>query len=226
MNEDCQKIRPPAARASARRLAWVAGIGALTATAILFVDVPAVRWLAVGRDLPAWLESVLDAAGYYGQGFWAIFVFLFMVSVSPANRRHAAHLAVSMAVVFVLTHFLKSVTSRARPEVFLETQRMWWFFDGVRHSRYCSLPSAHTASAFAMSAVLARAFRSGAVVLFAAAFLCGVSRLVDVQHYVSDVIAGAALGVWVGYGVGRWRWSGKLAGRLTALLDGLFADGD
>jgi len=191
-----------------RDLAWVLGCFLLAALSIVFVDVPLTHRLAEGGlNLPAVVGSILGGAKYYGQGFSALMVLAFMLSVAPERIEDAAFMVVALLATFVLVHFLKSATSRARPAVFLETGRMWWFFEGFFHSRYCSLPSAHTASAFAMSAALARPFRKAGWVLFLAAGLCGVSRIWDLQHYVSDVIVGAAVGAWIGYGVYRWRWS-------------------
>jgi membrane-associated phospholipid phosphatase len=66
-----------------------------------------------------------------------------------------------------------------------------------------AFPSGHTAAAFATATVLARHtdrtwLRAG---LYGAAALTGWSRMNDDKHWLSDVAAGAALGVLAGRAV-------------------------
>lgn len=68
-------------------------------------------------------------------------------------------------------------------------------------SDYVSFPSGHTTSAFAVAAVWARVYSNKpwvGMAAFSLASLVGVSRMHDQEHWLSDVVAGAAVGYWIG----------------------------
>src|SRR5262245_25278329 len=66
----------------------------------------------------------------------------------------------------------------------------------------CSFPSGHAATAFAAASVLERHLGYRASWPFiAGAFYVGASRLVDNQHFLSDVMFGAAVGTAAGWTV-------------------------
>jgi membrane-associated phospholipid phosphatase len=58
-----------------------------------------------------------------------------------------------------------------------------------------STPSSHALLAFAAAATLARLFPRTAVMWYALAVGCGVTRLLAQAHFLSDVVLGALLGV-------------------------------
>ena len=199
-------------RGAGRRAALLAVVIVVTGMLIVLADVPVARLIYENtEDTPAWIESIFDGAGHYGQAFSALLAFLLMLSLDRRRRTAAVILVVAILATAAVTTLLKPIMSRSRPYIYFETGRMWWLFKGFVRSDYCSLPSAHTASAFALSAALSRNYPRGARVFFLAAGLCGLSRLIDGQHYVSDVFLGAAIGTWVGNGVYRWRWSARAA---------------
>jgi len=217
---DCRNR--PGARGTAGSAALMAAVIPVAALLILFVDVPVARLVAENEGAcPRWIDSILDGARQYGQAFSAIFVFLAMLSLDPTRRRAALVLALAVIISALLVTLAKPLVGRARPYVFIENGRMWWFFKGFGRSDYWSLPSAHAASAFALSAALSRNYPRGAWVFFLAAGLCGLSRITDLQHYVSDIFLGAAIGTWIGYGAYRWQWAGRAAERLLGGADAL-----
>jgi len=56
-------------------------------------------------------------------------------------------------------------------------------------------PSGHAQTAFALAASLTILFPRWGVPLFVAATAVGISRIILTSHYLSDVIAGAGIGI-------------------------------
>ncbi len=78
--------------------------------------------------------------------------------------------------------------------------------DGVEALRFHSFPSGHTAGAFALMFLLSFIFnsRSATVFFFLLALLTGISRMYLMQHFLSDVVAGALIGVSVAWIINRY----------------------
>jgi membrane-associated phospholipid phosphatase len=66
---------------------------------------------------------------------------------------------------------------------------------------YTSFPSGHTTTAFAIASVLTHGYKNKlwvGLTSYTVAALVGFSRINDGEHWASDVIAGAALGTFIG----------------------------
>ncbi len=122
-------------------------------------------YLSVG---PTVLLAGLTAAGVRGRS-------------TPLDR--AGLWLVASGIAGVVTYGLKTTTHYTRP-------------DGSDNQ---SFPSAHTAFAFAGAGVLDREFGRTSVLIpvagYAMAGTTGYLRLVNDQHWVSDVLVGAAIGL-------------------------------
>ena len=94
--------------------------------------------------------------------------------------RRLTFAATSLAAVGLTTVVLKEVVRRPRP-------------DDTNHR---SFPSGHTSAAFGVAEIVRTLYgRRNAAVFYALATLTGISRIHDNRHYLSDVIAGAGLGM-------------------------------
>jgi len=104
------------------------------------------------------------------------------------KEQKVAKLAVtSWAGVTATTLLLKGIVNRQRPE-------------GQHESRWdSSFPSGHTSSWFALATVYSAKYPKYAIPLYGAGVLVGLSRIYLGEHYPSDVLAGAIIGVGVGY---------------------------
>jgi membrane-associated phospholipid phosphatase len=91
---------------------------------------------------------------------------------------------------------LKAATGRARPSDSPGDPSEFEPFHGD-----ASFPSGHTTVAFAFASALTEETQSRWVpwVAYPAAAAVGWARIVQDQHWLSDVVAGAALGYWTGH---------------------------
>jgi len=182
-------------------LALVAG-GLLAAS--FFVDAPVVAGIKSTRSgshnhtvfEDNELHRFLRFLESYGHGFGAALAFLIVGLVCHHWRtalRLAAAVLMAAAPYLILARLF---IHRCRPD----SWRDW--ASGAVWSTFAaggaSFPSGHTATAVAFSIVLAAAYPRGRWVFLPLAVLCGVARVLTLDHFVSDVIAGAILGLVAG----------------------------
>jgi hypothetical protein len=162
---------------------WTLGLGAAAALAARAEDDAARSymrgrmgdWDRLGNDvLGTGVPGALLGAGFWLYGAWR--------DDAGAARSGQSQLE-ALAATGIATLALKLSVARARP-------------DG---SDQQSFPSGHTSTTFATAAVLNEFYgwRAG-VPAYALAALTGASRLSADKHWLSDVAAGAALGMWMG----------------------------
>jgi membrane-associated phospholipid phosphatase len=114
---------------------------------------------------------------------------------APGLERATIRIGVSIAAPSLAALVLKEAIGRERPN---QSPDDAWKLEPF--SGDASLPSGHTTVAFAAAAALDRETTARWVpwVAYPAAAACGWSRVHDLEHWPSDVVAGAALGYWGG----------------------------
>jgi len=114
-----------------------------------------------------------------------------LISVKDPETAYLGANAVAYSGIACLT--LKAAFGRARPW----TGEGQYAFSGPTISDdYNSMPSGHSATAFALATVLARQYPEYKRLFYACASLIALSRVYTHAHWPSDVFVGAALGVW------------------------------
>jgi len=109
-------------------------------------------------------------------------------------------LAISAAALVLLsdgtTQILKDIVQRIRPcHVFQQIHLL----QGAVCTGSFSFPSNHASNTFALAAFISYNYRRLAIPSFLAACLVGYSRIYLTAHYPTDVLAGAALGMLLGF---------------------------
>lgn len=124
--------------------------------------------------------------------------------------RNTAVLGLRMSEAIVgatlVTAVGKVTVGRARPVVSHDSSRSVGWLRGLQGDRWSAFPSGHTSIAFATATVLHRQLgawypdRRAAVGVasYAVASLAGLARMHDDRHWLSDVLAGAAIGTLAG----------------------------
>ena len=133
------------------------------------------------------LDTALDPGDVIGNGYTQFALALGTLAAGQiAHKRSVAatgaDLLDAQIINGVATQVIKYAARRRRP-------------DGGPHS----FPSGHTSAAFATASVIQRRFgwKAGAP-LYALGGYIAVSRLQENQHYLSDAVFGAALGIVAG----------------------------
>jgi lipid A 4'-phosphatase len=118
------------------------------------------------------------------------------------NAYRALFVFLVVAVSGLLADLLKVVFGRARPKL-LFAGDVYGFSWGATQADHWSLPSGHATTAAALATAFSLLWPRGITAYWLAALLVMASRIVIDAHYLSDVIAGAALGAIVAWTI--WR---------------------
>ncbi len=132
---------------------------------------------------------------YLGDGFFciALGILLFLF-----GRRFLSFMVLSSyAISGLIAQVLKYFIVEPRPAILLKETNYQYFIDDVTLHNLHAFPSGHTASAFALAAVLSFATKNKnyAIMFLAGAILVGYSRIYLAQHFMDDVLGGALIGI-------------------------------
>lgn len=133
----------------------------------------------------------------YGQFTCVVCIALTIWLIDPAKRRFIPLLIIAVLVAAGTATVVKLASGRVRPNHEHSGQFNGPFAEHKSANR--SFPSGHTTSAFALSAVLAGLYPRGRMLFWTLATACGLLRWVQDAHWLSDVLAGAALGLFVAH---------------------------
>lgn len=187
----------------------------------LFVAVN--RWGGLPDQVWSWLNI-------YGLGASA---FVLIASTDHTNRRRTAAFLGTLFVGGVLLHALKWTFGAPRPVAVLGLDAVHWVGQALHRQ---AMPSGHTATAFAVAALLQAGHRHltpTTALFWALAAAVGVSRVASGAHWPADVLVGAGLGILAAQMAlrldARWRWHrhlrqplGQLGIALMLVLVGLY----
>lgn len=144
------------------------------------------------------LTNLFIVLTFLGDGFICVAVGLLIYFFAD---RFTGLLVISSYVLSgLIAQLLKQFVIEARPGVLLEESDYPNFIENVTLHNYHAFPSGHTASAFAMVAVVAFVIKNKryAVPLLIVASAIGYSRIYLAQHFMIDVLGGALIGVLSG----------------------------
>jgi len=150
---------------------------------------------AFGWNRPLKASRTISYAGsVYGLGAVATTFYLIGRKTDNYRARETGLLSAEALVNSVIAGAaLKGITQRARPMAGVERSE---FFDGGS-----SFPSGHSTQAWAVAAVIASEYKHRPAVRIAAygiASAVSVARFTGHKHYLSDVVAGSAMGYAIG----------------------------
>jgi membrane-associated phospholipid phosphatase len=148
-------------------------------------------------DRPVKTSRIVSYGGsVFSLGALSATMYVFGREKNNARARETGLLTAEALVDSIIVESaLKVATQRARP------------MDGVERSEFfvggSSFPSGHSTQAWAVATVIAREYRHRRAIQIAAygaASAISIARFTSHKHYISDVVAGSALG----YGIGNY----------------------
>jgi membrane-associated phospholipid phosphatase len=175
----------------------------LAAVAVLVVDIP------VAVTLKNWNQSppIASWLGYFnmfetfGHGMGVAVLLLALHQLDPGRRWAIPRIVACALAAGGLADLLKMVVLRTRPYECELQGEVWstfgnWLpiFDAGSPGQ--SFPSAHTAMAAGFAAALIWLYPQGRRLFVILAILVGCQRVVCGAHYPSDVLCGAAVGLF------------------------------
>ncbi|MEW5913865.1 MAG: phosphatase PAP2 family protein [Thermodesulfobacteriota bacterium] len=119
----------------------------------------------------------------------------------PSLRRLGFLGLAAVVVSGLATQVFKHLVGRPRPRLH---QPIWQGLMPTFDSDWHSFPSGHAATSFALAAVLASRYPDWGFLFYGLAVFVACGRLLSGSHYLSDTLAGAVLGLMVGWLLAAW----------------------
>lgn len=204
-------------------------IAGIVAVFVLHRFDPAVDALLSGQKLGGDVRRELMAIQQYGQLSCNVLVCLLILLLDKRNAARLLDYGVALGLMAIATFGAKMLIGRPRPqfgdvETFLGPFGMYpivtesgqkllvhaWDLGAPSHAQLWSMPSSHTAFAVGMSVMLASVYPAIRWVVVVLAGLVMLCRLLFDAHWLTDVVAGAAIAAAVCHPVMAGRWGQRL----------------
>ena len=167
----------------------------------LYLDTPLLLWIKDFHNRDPFIYSVLKsidpAVSFASNGATLIAsAFLLYILYRRSNPRLSdagRTLCVGLISSGILVQILKHLIGKARPRL---TDNPIFIGPSLK-SGFDSFPSGHATLAFSFAYILTYYFPKYRVIFYAFAVITGFERIEDANHFLSDVLAGAFLGIVV-----------------------------
>ena len=150
---------------------------------------------------PRWFRAWMVAATRLGDGWlWAVLGILLLLG---GDWRGFFAASVACALANIVMILLKRRFRRCRPRARAANEFLDLVHADLSSFDNFSFPSGHTINAFAIGTVIASLHPLLLPAMGFTAMSVGASRVVLRMHFVTDVLAGAALGIAIGCAICR-----------------------
>jgi membrane-associated phospholipid phosphatase len=184
---------------------WLPLVLAIIGWAVLPFDLSVARW-CLERHCPDPLSKWLSLCEVFAHGLGVAAILASIAVLDPIRRINLPRLAVASLGAGLAANACKLVLARVRPHSFsflgdvTDTFSQWFPWAGAG-SELQGFPSAHMATAAGLAMGLAWLYPRGRMMFLVLAISAGGQRVVSGDHFLSDVIWGAAAGAFCAIGV-------------------------
>jgi membrane-associated phospholipid phosphatase len=187
----------------------------------LWYDIPLMqlRYEVIGEKPEGIVDQIIVGFRDFAQVVPNVVALILVATYDRQRRRRVIPIfLLSIVLMAVTSNGTKYMVGRWRPQEAIEevaplselTMRDTWISwgPGNEETGTQSFPSGHSAGAFALAGILAAYYPRIRWLMWTLAVGCALSRYIDAVHWLSDCIAGSALGylcAWVALLPERWR---------------------
>ena len=163
----------------------------------LFWDIPLTKYC---KTLSPSIIKMAEVVTIFGITTWylvgSIIFYVFFLYIYKNNRYAAQSLFVflSLSITGIFINLVKWVAGRHRPIDLFNSGHFGFDYFGQVYE-LISFPSGHAQTAFTLATALTLLYPRCGIPLFIMASAVGISRIILTSHYLSDVIAGAGIGI-------------------------------
>lgn len=136
----------------------------------------------------------LSFVGIYGGVFLGFAFVLYLKNRKKVKKQLVALLVAEILYIILVEIILKNIIVRPRPQFGIADAVLPYDF-----SHSFSFPSGHATIVFATAFILGRGNKKLKWVYYLLAFLIAFSRIYLGKHYPTDVLAGAVIGLLIGF---------------------------
>ena len=186
----------------------------LCAASYVWLDKPVINFFLNYRETVFF--QIFEQITKLGESQWylagGLLLWLFYRKKDSRTAAGGLLLLTSVAASGIAANILKTTLGRARPRLYIHEQIYGFDFFHIDYV-WLSFPSGHATTALGAAAALALLFPRYTVPFYTAGLIIAISRIVLIQHYPSDVIAGSVLGYCTTLFLYNQIFKGKMHGR-------------
>lgn len=152
------------------------------------------------RTLNPTIKKIADIITTFAMATWYIvisfilYLFFRFIYKNKLNAMRSLFVFLSLSFTGSIIIILKWIAGRHRPGDLFNHGYFGFDYFGVGYE-LTSFPSGHTQTAFTLATALTILYPRWGIPLFIIAGLVSISRIILTSHYLSDVIAGAGVGI-------------------------------
>jgi membrane-associated phospholipid phosphatase len=169
----------------------------MTVISYLFWDIPSAIYC---RELNPSIKNIAELITILGITTWYIvvslvlFLFFRFIYKNKLNEARSLFVFLSLSLTGIFITIIKWIAGRHRPIDLFNQGSFGFDYCGVGYE-LTSFPSGHAQTMFTLATALTILFPRWGLPLFFIAGAVSISRIILTAHYLSDVIAGACIGI-------------------------------